>query len=61
MLQWLLELLNQYWLDLLCLCKISALMLKLTSQHIKNEGVIDKWRSVASQGIASLTEIFSCI
>ena len=34
--------------------------LKLTS-HIKDEGGIDKWRSVASQGIASLTEIFSCI
>ena len=34
--------------------------LKLTS-HIKDEGAIDKWRSVASQGIASLTEIFSCI
>ena len=32
----------------------------LTS-HIKSERAINKWRSVASQGIASLTEIFSCI
>ena len=31
------------------------------THDVKNEGVIDKWRSVASQGIVSLTEIFSCI
>ena len=33
----------------------------LLTSHIKDESIINKWRSVASQGIVSLTEIFSCI
>ena len=33
----------------------------LLTSYIKDESVISKWRSAASQGIVSLTEIFSCI